>query len=202
LNRTTKPILIILLVLIADQALKTWVRAHMFYGQEIRVIGHWFVLHYIENNGMAFGYEFAGEYGKIFLTLFRVIAVFVIALIIRYCIRQRYSNSFIACMSLILAGALGNIIDSVFYGLIYGYAPLMHGRVVDMLNFPLFESHFPSWVPFVGGQEFSFFAPVFNIADSAISVGVFWILLFQKSYFKSTRPRQKEDDHNSEVLEV
>ncbi len=201
-RRATRPIIIVSLVVLADQLLKTWVKSHMFISQGIKVAGNWFLLEFTENNGMAFGYEFAGEYGKIFLTLFRITAVFGIALLIRYCILNRYSPGFVVCLSLILAGALGNIIDSVFYGVIYGYAPLLHGRVVDMLYFPIIQSHYPEWFPGSGGQEFTFFSPVFNLADSSISIGVLWILAFQKNYLKTRREPAREDDMNSEIVEV
>lgn len=190
------------MVVLTDQILKTWVKSHMFVSQGIRVLGNWFLLEFTENNGMAFGYEFAGEYGKIFLTLFRIAAVFGIALLIRYCLVNRYNMGLVFCLSLILAGALGNIIDSVFYGVIYGYAPLLHGRVVDMLYFPIIQSHYPEWVPGVGGQEFTFFSPVFNLADSSISIGVIWILAFQKNYLKNRRELVRDDDLNSEIVEV
>jgi signal peptidase II len=201
-RRAIRPIIIVSLVVLADQLLKTWVKSHMFISQGIKVAGNWFLLEFTENNGMAFGYEFAGEYGKIFLTLFRITAVFGIALLIRYCILNRYSPGFVVCLSLILAGALGNIIDSVFYGVIYGYAPLLHGKVVDMLYFPIIQSHYPEWFPGSGGQEFTFFSPVFNLADSSISIGVLWILAFQKNYLKTRREPAREDDLNSEIVEV
>lgn len=201
-RRAIRPIIIVSLVVLADQLLKTWVKSHMFISQGIKVAGNWFLLEFTENNGMAFGYEFAGEYGKIFLTLFRITAVFGIALLIRYCILNRYSPGFVVCLSLILAGALGNIIDSVFYGVIYGYAPLLHGRVVDMLYFPIIQSHYPEWFPGSSGQEFTFFSPVFNLADSSISIGVLWILAFQKNYLKTRREPAREDDLNSEIVEV
>lgn len=201
-RRAIRPIIIVSLVVLADQLLKTWVKSHMFISQGIKVAGNWFLLEFTENNGMAFGYEFAGEYGKIFLTLFRITAVFGIALLIRYCILNRYSPGFVVCLSLILAGALGNIIDSVFYGVIYGYAPLLHGKVVDMLYFPIIQSHYPEWFPGSGGQEFTFFSPVFNLADSSISIGVLWILAFQKNYLKTRKEPAREDDLNSEIVEV
>ena len=201
-RRAIRPIIIVSLVVLADQLLKTWVKSHMFISQGIKVAGNWFLLEFTENNGMAFGYEFAGEYGKIFLTLFRITAVFGIALLIRYCILNRYSPGFVVCLSLILAGALGNIIDSVFYGVIYGYAPLLHGRVVDMLYFPIIQSHYPEWFPGSSGQKFTFFSPVFNLADSSISIGVLWILAFQKNYLKTRREPAREDDLNSEIVEV
>jgi len=180
----TKPLLLIFLVLIADQALKTWVKTNMYLGQEFKILGDWFIIHFTENNGMAFGLEFGGEFGKLALSLFRVAAVAGIGYGLHYLIKRKYHRGLILNVALIFAGAMGNIIDSVFYGLIYDYAGLMHGQVVDMLYFPIINGTFPSWFPFWAGEKFEFFRPVFNLADAAISVGVFSILIFQKRYFK------------------
>ena len=179
-----KSFLLISFVVLADQFLKIWVHRHMAYGQDISVIGHWFMLRYIDNNGMAFGFEFADKYGKIVLTLFRIIAVVGICFLIRNAIRSHYHLGFILCLSLIMAGALGNIVDSVFYGVLYGYAPLFYGKVIDMLYFPLFNGHFPSWSPINASQEFTFFEYIFNLADASIFIGVVSILVFQNRYFK------------------
>lgn len=194
------PWLIIILVLLVDQVSKILVKTNMTLGQSIHLLGDWFILHFTENAGMAFGFEFSGEYGKLLLTIFRVVAVVFITFYLVQIIKKGASAGLIACVSLILAGALGNIIDSVFYGVVFsasyfnqvavafpeggGYAPLLHGKVVDMLYFPLIQTNFPSWFPFWGGQEFIFFRPVFNVADSSITVGVFILLLFQKRFFK------------------
>ncbi|MBB2146729.1 lipoprotein signal peptidase [Pedobacter sp. LMG 31464] len=180
----TKPLLLIFLVLIADQVLKTWIKTHMFLGQEFKIIGDWFIIHFTENNGMAFGLEFGGEFGKLALSLFRVLAVAGIGYGLHYLIKRKYHRGLILNVALIFAGALGNIIDSVFYGVIYKYETLFHGRVVDMLYFPIVKGTFPSWFPIWGNESFEFFRPVFNLADAAISVGVIAILIFQKSYFK------------------
>lgn len=164
--------------------------------------GDWFILHFTENNGMAFGMEFAGEYGKLILSLFRILAVFGITYYIWTLVQKKANRGLIISISLILAGALGNILDSAFYGIIFsdsfsyygaphaqlfpadgGYANFLHGRVVDMLYFPVVETRFPDWFPFWGGEDFLFFRPVFNIADSAITVGVGMIVLFQRRYF-------------------
>lgn len=175
----------------------------MFIGQEYNIIGNWFIIHFTENNGMAFGMEFAGAFGKLFLTLFRIAAVAGIGYGIHYVIKQRYTFGLTVSVSLIFAGALGNILDSVFYGVIYNYAPLLHGRVVDMFYFPILQGYFPSWLPIWGGEEYIFFRPVFNIADAAISVGVIMILLFQKRYFRVLeKPPVEEDDTQSEVVEA
>jgi len=195
----TKPLLIIFLVLLADQALKTWIKTNMYVGQEFRIIGDWFIIHFTENNGMAFGMEFGGEFGKLALSLFRIAAVAGIGYGLYYLIRHKYHRGLIMNVALIFAGALGNIIDSVIYGNIYGYAPLFHGRVVDMFYFPILEGIFPSWVPIWGGEDYIFFRPVFNIADAAISVGVIAILIFQKNYFKEDV--KEEIGPNNEVVE-
>lgn len=174
----------------------------MYIGEEIKVIGNWFLIHFIENNGMAFGIEFAGEYGKLFLTIFRLCLALGLILLIRYCVINRYRTGLITCLSLILAGALGNIIDSTFYGKIYNYAPILHGRVVDMLYFPIIQTHLPAWFPGIGGQDFIFFSPIFNIADASVSTGVISFLVFQKRYFKNSQPIHRGKDTNSEILEV
>ncbi len=196
---TTKSIIIILLVLIIDQAVKIWIKTHMILGQEYKILGDWFIIHFTENNGMAFGMEFWGKSGKIFLTLFRIIAVVGIGWYLKTLIKQNAPKMVIISIALIMAGALGNILDSVFYGVIFdesfyqiaefmpndgGYSTWLQGRVVDMLYFPLFSGHYPSWFPFWGGKDFIFFRPVFNIADSAITIGVAYILLFERSFFK------------------
>ncbi|KRT15331.1 peptidase A8 [Pedobacter ginsenosidimutans] len=195
----TKPLIVIFLVLLADQLVKTWVKTHMYLGQEFHIIGKWCIIHFTENNGMAFGMEFGGEFGKLALSLFRIAAVAGIGYGLHYLIKHKYHRGLILNVALIFSGALGNIIDSVFYGKIYGYENWFHGRVVDMFYFPIAEGHFPSWIPIWGGEEFVFFRPVFNLADAAISVGVILILIFQKNYFKED---VKDDvSINSEIVE-
>lgn len=200
---TKKAILVIVLVLIADQALKIFVKTTMPLGSTNPVIGDWFLIRFIENRGMAFGIDIPGKVGKPVLTIFRILAAGIIAWYLRSLIVKNVSTGFILCISLILAGALGNIIDSVFYGLIFsessyfvvaeafpengGYAGLLHGKVVDMLYFPVINRNYPTWFPFVGGQKFIFFRPIFNIADSAISIGVVAILIFQRKYLKDLK---------------
>jgi len=194
-----KPITIVLLVLIADQALKIWVKTHMMLGEEFKVIGDWFIIHFIENNGMAFGMELAGKFGKIILSVFRILAVVGIAYYLNKLSKKNAPYGLVFSISLVLAGAIGNILDSAFYGLIFndsypqvaslfpadgGYAPFLHGKVVDMFYFPLMEGTFPEWLPKWGGENFVFFRPVFNIADSAISIGIGIILIFHRKYFK------------------
>jgi signal peptidase II len=194
-----KPIIAILVILVLDQALKTWVKTNMFIGQEFHLIKDFAIIHFTENNGMAFGMEFGGELGKLALSIFRIIAVAGIGYGLHYLIKYKYHRGLILNVAFIFAGALGNIIDSVFYGLIYNYEKIFHGRVVDMFYFPLLQGNFPAWLPVWGGEEFIFFRPVFNIADSAISIGVIMILIYQKRYFKEEIKEQPSI--NSEVVE-
>lgn len=203
-------ILITIAILIIDQAFKIWIKTSFYLGEEKLVLGTWFKLHFIENEGMAYGWKLGGEWGKILLTLFRLLAVVFGTFYIKHIIQQGYHKGFIICATLIYAGAIGNLIDSMFYGLIFensgdmynpyvsrifpekGYAGFLHGKVVDMLYFPIIkDAHYPSWFPFWGGEEFEFFRPVFNIADASISLGVIIILLFQKKFFD----RKKNEEH-------
>lgn len=221
MSKLQKSILIVVLVLLVDQVLKIWIKTHMTMGEEFSVIGSWFRIHFVENNGMAFGFEFGGDYGKIFLSLFRIVAVFGIGWYILKLVKRDLPMGFIACVALIFAGAIGNIIDSAFYGLIFndsfgqvatlfpdggGYATFLHGRVVDMFYFPLFSGIFPSWVPFVGGTDFEFFRPVFNVADSAISIGIFSIIIFYRKLFnnldKKEETSQKETEQSENIQDV
>ncbi|HEX2533826.1 MAG TPA: lipoprotein signal peptidase [Chitinophagaceae bacterium] len=204
-------VLIIALVIAADQALKIWIKTSFPFGHVTDVMGlPWFKLYFIENPGMAWGMEIGGEWGKMILTLFRLAAVLFGTWYLARIVKQGYTRGFIVCASLIYAGALGNLIDSMFYGLLFeettyshvadilpakGYAGFLHGRVVDMLYFPMIRSNYPSWFPFVGGQPFEFFSPIFNIADASISAGVITLLLFQKRFFR----RKHEDDERSAV---
>lgn len=195
----TRPFLLALIVIVADQVIKTWVRTHMQLQDDIRFFGDKGMLHYTLNNGMAFGMEFGGTWGKLFLTLFRIGAVLAIGYGLVYLIRHKYHRGLIMNVALIFAGALGNIIDSTFYGLLYQHGSLFYGQVVDMFYFPLVQGHYPSWFPFWGGEEFIFFRPVFNLADAAITVGVILILINQKHYFK--HKTVEESAPNSEVVE-
>ncbi|MFH1319923.1 MAG: lipoprotein signal peptidase [Bacteroidota bacterium] len=201
-----KIVIIIFIILAIDQALKFWVKTHMYLGQEYNILGDWFIIHFTENSGMAFGLEFGGKLGKLFLSIFRIIAIFVIAWYLYDLIKKKADGGLVICVSLVFVGALGNIIDSTFYGMIFsesscrlaeflpeegGYAGLLHGKVVDMFYFPVIEGHFPPWFPFWATEQFIFFRPVFNIADSAITVGVITIIIFQKRFFgvKETEKR-------------
>ena len=191
----------VLLVLIADQWLKFYIKTNFTLGQSVTVFADWFELHFTENPGMAFGLTFGGKWGKIVLTIFRLLASLLIVYYIRSLIKENAKPALTILVSLILAGALGNIIDSVFYGKLFaestyhsvatflpengGYAPIFMGKVVDMLYFPLVDTFWPDWVPYFGGNRLQFFRPVFNIADSAISVGVFSIILFKSRLFKA-----------------
>ena len=193
-------ILTVLLVLFFDQFLKIYIKTTYNYGEHNAIIGNWFQLYFIENEGMAFGMKFGEDWGKLFLTLFRLVAVaWGFYFIKNTLIKEGYTNGLIFCAALILAGALGNSIDSVFYGKIFsesyhnvahfvtwgqGYGKLFHGRVVDMLYFPVLKGIFPSWVPVWGGSDFEFFRPIFNIADASISGGVIAIFVFQKKILK------------------
>jgi signal peptidase II len=194
-----KPFLIAAIIIVIDQIIKVWVRGHMYIGEEIRFLGSRGMLHYTENNGMAFGWEIGGITGKLALTLFRIAAVIAIGYGVVYLIKHKHHRGLILNVALIFAGAVGNIIDSTIYGVVYGYAPIFQGRVVDMFYFPLIRGTYPSWFPFWHGQYFEFFQPVFNFADSAISVGVIMILLYQKRYFK--HEVVEESNLNSEVVE-
>jgi signal peptidase II len=195
----TKPLILIFIVLLVDQASKTWVKTNMYLGQEFKILGDWFIIHFTENNGMAFGLEFGGEFGKLSLSLFRIAAVAGIGYGMHYLIQHKYHRGLILKVAMIFAGALGNIIDSVFYGRIYDYATLFHGRVVDMFYFPILQGIFPTWVPIWGGEDYIFFRPVFNVADAAISVGVVLILVYQNTYFKEEVV--EEIGPNNEVVE-
>lgn len=192
--------LLVILLLVLDQVIKFAVKLNMTLGESIPVFGNWFQICFVENNGMAFGMQFGGMLGKLALTLFRIVLIGFIVYYLRKLIKKAsVPTGVLVGLSLILVGAIGNVIDCVFYGVIFnastpfevaqffpesgGYAPLLFGKVVDMFYFPLIESTFPNWLPIWGGQEFTFFAPVFNFADSCISVSVAYLVLFQYKFF-------------------
>lgn len=205
-------VLLILTILLVDQVFKFYIKTNYYLGEDHPVLGSWFRLHFVENEGMAWGWKLgeSGSWGKMALTLFRLAAVFFGVYFIGKIIREKYHPGFIFCVGLIFAGAVGNLIDSMFYGIIFsesnfysqnvatlfpeggGYAGFLHGKVVDMLYFPIIRTTWPTWVPFLGGDSFEFFSPVFNIADSSISIGLIIILLFQNRFF----PKAKEEGAN------
>lgn len=192
-----KPVLLIFLVLLIDQVSKIYIKTNFMLGEEIKIT-EWFIIHFTENNGMAFGTELGGTYGKLFLSIFRIFAVIGIFYWLYTSVKKNASKILIYSIALIFTGALGNILDSVFYGVFFsdslnqvatflpeggGYAPMLFGKVVDMLYFPLWKGFLPEWLPVWGGQYFIFFQPIFNIADSAIFIGVMIMFIFQKRVF-------------------
>lgn len=193
-----KYFLIALTVIAIDQASKLLVHKYMGLHDEVNVLGEWFKLHYLLNPGMAFGIRWESEFGKLALTLFRILAMFGIGYYLLNMIRKQSHPGFLVCLALILGGAIGNVIDSTFYGVLLNNAPFdsptpwFHGQVIDMLFFPIFNFTWPEWVPFLGGQDFLFFSPVFNIADSSIFIGVASILIFQKRFFKEKEANPSE----------
>jgi signal peptidase II len=193
-----KPLLLVLIILLIDQSLKLWIKSNMYLGQEIVMFPNWGILHFTENNGMAFGMELEGNIGKLLLSSFRVIAISGLGYYLYWLVKHRENKGYIYCIAMVFAGALGNLLDSAFYGLLFnesynqvatflpkdgGYAPFLFGKVVDMFYFPMVNGHFPAWFPIWGGEDFIFFRPVFNVADFAISLGVGLIILNQKKYF-------------------
>ena len=196
-------ILIVFAVLVIDQFIKIWVKTHMFWHESIRITD-WFFIYFTENNGMAFGMEIIG---KLFLTTFRIVAVALIIMYLIKIVKQNLKTGYIVCISLILAGAIGNIIDCVFYGVLFsesthssiatlvpigeGYSEWFYGKVVDMFYFPIIDTYWPEWMPFVGGEHFIFFSPIFNFADAAISCGIIALILFYGKYLNDTMNRSE-----------
>ena len=196
-------ILTILIILIIDQASKIWVKTHILYGDGFDIFGlSWAKIHFIENEGMAFGLSYGGETGKYVLSIFRIIMAGFLIFLLKNILDKKEPTGFVIAFSLVIAGAMGNIIDSMFYGLIFsesyfhgglatmfpeggGYGKFLTGKVVDMLYFPMIDTIWPAWVPFVGGERFEFFRPVFNVADSSIFCGVVSILIFYRHFFKA-----------------
>jgi signal peptidase II len=200
-----KAIAIIILVLLIDQISKVYIKTTFILGDGFDVFS-WFKIHFVENEGMAWGAKIPGQYGKLFLTLFRLVAIVGIGYWLWDSVRKNASRVLIFSIALIFAGAMGNIIDSVFYGLIFndsssqvasflppegGYGTLFHGKVVDMLYFPLWEGMLPEWIPIWGGTYFTFFDPVFNVADTAISVGLVLLIIFNKKAFPKKEKKEE-----------
>jgi signal peptidase II len=211
-----KSFLIVFLVLFIDQALKIWIKTHMTLGQEFVMAANWAIIHFTENNGMAFGLQFAGGYGKLALSLFRILAVGFLIWYIIHLAKKKTGFGVIFSFSLILAGAMGKIIDSAVYGLLFsestyfdvarflpaegGYSTFLHGKVVDMFYFPMLEGIYPNWVPILGGDSYIFFRPVFNIADSAITTGVFTLLIFQRQFFNTQQNPSSEKQEDKDTI--
>lgn len=202
-------IIIILMaaILIIDQVVKILVKTNMHIGEEIPLIGNWCLIHFVENEGFAFGMAFGGNIGKIILSVFRFIASAGVLWYMLHIIKKGARTSLVICLSLIFVGAVGNLIDSCFYGLIFnesyynvaqlfppegGYAPFLRGRVVDMFYFPIIDSTWPSWVPFCGGKPFVFFNAIFNIADAAISIGAVWLIIDQLIFSNPQQTKNEE----------
>lgn len=219
MKRTHIVILTIIFVLILDQWLKVWIKLNLSYGGGFDILGlTWAKIHFVENPGMAFGITLGGETGKLLLSMFRIAMVGVLIYIISGFIKSKESIGFLISFALIIAGAIGNIIDSAFYGILFsestfhgdpavfmpesgGYESFLHGRVVDMLYFPLIDTTLPSWIPIWGGERFEFFRPVFNVADSAISIGVTSIILFHRQFFTSDKKNDSSQQEEMSKLE-
>lgn len=213
----------VLVILVLDQALKIWIKTNLYYGEEFKLLGlSWARIHFVENNGMAFGIDLGGDIGKLLLGIFRLVAIAFLIYIIIWLIKKHPKFSLVLCFASILAGAIGNIIDSTFYGMIFsessyhtegvatlfppegGYSSFMFGKVVDMFYFPLVSTTWPEWVPFFGGKSFEFFRPVFNVADAAISTGVISILIFHREIFRQQdqegpAPTPKDTDNIEQI---
>ena len=216
--------LLAMFILLVDQVLKIYIKTHYYMGQETVLFEAlpWFRFHFVENEGMAYGWKLGGSWGKIALTTFRLLAVIVGTFYLLSIIRKKFHKGYIICVTFIYAGAIGNLIDSLFYGMVFefsdvyaqnlakgfweegfkgGYESFLHGRVVDMLYFPIIENgRFPDWLPIWGGESFEFFRPVFNIADTAISGGVFTLIIFQNRFFPETKEKKEETPTDEDTL--
>lgn len=220
MNRRLKVILLVLIILTIDQVSKIYIKTHFYYHEQIPILGQdWAYIHFVENNGAAFGLSLGGEWGKLALTTFRIITVTVLAYFINRLIRRKENIGMIMALSLVFAGAVGNIIDSVFYGVIFsesgftpagiaqflppegGYSSLLHGKVVDMFYFPMIDTVWPEWVPLVGGNIFQFFRPVFNVADSSIFIGMVVLLIFYRDFFSGSLDKKNEKEERKTETE-
>lgn len=208
MKRSSIAALVIIVVLIIDQIVKFHIKTTYNYGGGFNILGQeWARIHFVENKGMAFGMSFGGDTGKLLLSLFRIVMVGFLFYLLAQMINLKEKKGLILCFAMVIAGAIGNIIDSVFYGILFsestyhgpvatflpesgGYASLLHGKVVDMFYFPMFRGHFPDWLPLWGGERFEFFRPVFNVADASISVGVIMILLFYRDFFSGKNDKK------------
>jgi len=208
-------VIIIAAVVIIDQVSKIWIKTNFHLGESIDVAS-WFKIYFIENPGMAFGMNFGGEFGKLFLSLFRIALVTVISVQLYKLTRKATPTGVFVGLALIIAGAAGNIFDSMLYGILFnestafqvatfmpedgGYASFLHGKVVDMLYFPIIDTTLPSWIPFIGGNDFVFFRPIFNIADASITTGILYLLIFQRKFFLTRRNKVETiEAENSEI---
>jgi len=219
-DRKLKIFLLILIILIIDQVTKIYIKTHFYYHEQIPILGqNWAYIHFVENNGAAFGLSLGGEWGKLTLTTFRIITVAVLAYFINLLIRRKENLGMIMALSLVFAGAVGNIIDSVFYGVIFsesgftpdhiarfmppegGYSSLFHGKVVDMFYFPMIDTFWPDWVPLIGGNPFQFFRPVFNVADSSIFSGMVILLIFYRDFFSGGLDGKRKENNKEKTEE-
>ncbi len=210
--------LIIATVLIIDQAVKIYIKTHFYYGESVHILGlPWAQIKFVENEGMAFGLSWGGVTGKYILSIFRIIMAGLLLYFAAQLVKAKESKGFIAAFSLIIAGAIGNILDSLYFGLVFnksdyhtrnvaeflseegGYAPFLQGNVVDMFYFPMIKSHYPSWFPFKAGEYFEFFRPIFNVADASISVGVVLIILFYRKMFLKKESKPTETEASTEI---
>lgn len=218
MNKSWTVCFVIFLVLLLDQILKIYIKTNFAYAEGFDMLGFdWAKIRFIENNGMAFGLSLGGTIGKLVLSLFRLVMIGFLVYLLRGMIKAKESIGILISFSLILAGAVGNMIDSAFYGLIFsessyhggqailfpeggGYASFLHGKVVDMFYFPIIDTVLPEWVPFWGGDRFEFFKPIFNIADVSISTGVISILLFHRKFFSAKKVEKSEKSHSSTAI--
>lgn len=212
--------MLVVLILIIDQVSKVYIKTNFYYHEMVPILGQdWAYLHFVENNGAAFGLSLGGEWGKLALTTFRIVTVAILAYFINLLIKRNENLGMIMALSLVFAGAIGNIIDSVFYGVIFsesgftpagiaqfmppegGYSSLFHGKVVDMFYFPMIDTHWPEWVPVLGGNAFQFFRPVFNVADSSIFIGMVILLIFYRDFFSGDITKKVKEEKTSDTEE-